>query len=403
MQKFILYSLSWEQSDVKTREAFSFSNENILSFNDQIRSMKGASEWMVLSTCNRIEILTYGEPSLRDVVLTQIGKIKNKPKTAIAQVFQVRIEDALPYFAQVTSGLRSQILGDAQILNQVKAAYRFACQCGTVGAYSHRLMQLLFAANKKIATQTNFKTGISSVPYAAIDMAKEYMEMYNNPTIAVVGFGEMSQSVCKYLISKGIEKITVFNRSVEKVREFFQFRPVQGTIYGLDDLSEKLADYDIVFSAVNVPNYIIEADMLSRDRGGFFQLLMDISLPRSIDPSVDALEGIIRLDMDDIKEVTNASECRKQESIGTVNGILEECLSTFDRWAATHKKLKVVRELKKQLYQMDYGKLLAFCNTDEKSIYSLKSENNVPVLIQKVLKQTVLSIKTSAPRHPARL
>ncbi|WP_158859292.1 glutamyl-tRNA reductase [Lunatibacter salilacus] len=394
MQKFILYSLSWEQSDVKTREAFSFSNEDIVRFNDQMRSLNHVSEWMVLSTCNRTEILTYGKPSSMDEVLTQIAKAKNQLAAATSEIFQVRIEDALPYIAEVTSGLRSQILGDAQILNQVKVAYKFACQCETVGAFTHRVMQLLFAANKKIATQTDFKTGISSVPYAAIDMAKEYMEMYNDPAIAVVGFGEMSQSVCKYLISKGVANITVFNRSKEKVREFFQFRPVQWTVYSLDELENKLVDFDIVFSAATVPNYVITPSMLNKEREGFFQLLMDISLPRSVDPNVDRLEGVIRLDMDDIKEVTGASESRKQESIGTVMRILEDCVHTFENWAESHKKLKGVRELKQRLYNIDYGRLLAFYyNRTEYKDYTIKHANPDSLLIQKLIRETVLSIK----------
>jgi len=392
MQKFILYSLSWEQSEVKTREEFSLSGEDILTLNKRIRSVDGISEWMVLSTCNRTEILTFGNYSSVEKVLAHLAAIKSQRKSLASQVFQVRKEGALTYFAEVTTGLRSQILGDAHILNQVKGAYKFACQCGTVGAYTHRLMQLLFAANKKIATQTNFKTGISSVPYAAIDMAKEYMEMYNEPAFAVVGFGEMSQSICKHLISKGVSSITVFNRSREKVREFFQLRPTPCTVYGLDELSEKLVNFDIVFSAINVPTYIINPAMVSRDREGFFQLLMDISLPRSIDPAVDALEGVIRLDVGDIKEVTDASECRKQESIGTVNNILAECLATFVTWADTHKKLEVVRILKQKLYQMDYGKLLALCDKTA----SAKPALPMPVLVQKVLKNAALSIKTTS-------
>lgn len=402
MQRFILYSLSWEQSDVNTREAFSFSNENILSFNDRMQSISNVSEWMILSTCNRTEILTYGEPSSQDEVLTQISKTKNKPKSVTSEVFKVRIKDALPYIAEVSAGLKSQILGDAQILNQVKVAYKFACKCKTVGAFTHRLMQQLFAANKKIATQTDFKTGISSVPYAAIDMAKEYMEMYNDPAIAVVGFGEMSQSVCKYLISKGVANITVFNRSENKVREFFQFRPVQWTVYSLDELGDKLVDFDIVFSAVDVPNYIIKANMFNKDREGFFQLLMDISLPRSIDPNVDRLEGVIRLDMDDIKEVTDASESRKQGSIGTVTHILEDCLHTFETWAESHKKLKGVRELKQRLYNIEYSRLLAFYNNTEHKNLTIKHVNPAPFLIQKLVSETVLSIKKLPSRQSQR-
>ncbi|HSI78333.1 MAG TPA: glutamyl-tRNA reductase [Lunatimonas sp.] len=393
MQKFILYSLSWEQSDVKAREAFSFSDENILSFNDQMQSMNGVSEWMVLSTCNRTEILTYGEPSSMDEVFNQIAKAKGQLKAVTLRLFQVRIEDALPYIAEVTTGLRSQILGDAQILNQVKVAYKFACQCKTVGAFTHRLMQLLFAANKKIANQTNFKTGISSVPYAAIDMAKEYMEMYNDPAIAVVGFGEMSQTVSKYLISKGVANITVFNRSEEKVREFFQSRSVQWTVCNLDELGTKLVDFDIVFSALTVPNYIIKTNMFNKDREGFFQLLMDISLPRSIDPNVDRLEGVIRLDMDDIKEVTGASESRKQESVGRVTCILEDCLRSFETWAESHKKLEGIRELKQLLNKFDYGRLLAFYNHTEHKDYTIRHANPGFLLIQNLVRETVLSIK----------
>ncbi len=152
-------------------------------------------------------------------------------------------------------------------------------------------------------------------------------------------------------------------------------------------------DFDIVFSAISTPEYVVTPTMLERDREGFFQLLMDISLPRSIDPKVDGLEGVIRLDMGDIKEVTDASESRKFESIGTVNSILGEYLHIFESWAESHKKLEVVRELKERLYQMDYGKLLAF-NT-----YNIEKKYT---FIQKALKEAVLSIKKIPSRQSGR-
>ncbi|WP_194778265.1 glutamyl-tRNA reductase [Pararhodonellum marinum] len=395
MPQFIIFSLSHQRASIQKRESFSFTKEEITIFSKLIKSRLGEMECLILSTCNRTEILTHMEQTQVALFFKVLAEFKQQPLSQTKSAFEVYLDEekAMLYFGEVSAGLQSQILGDAQILNQLKQAYHHATAQGLVSTYIHRLIHSLFAANKKIANQTNFKSGISSVSFAAVDMASEYLEMIKDPKICLVGFGEMGRNVCKHLLSKGYRNICILNRSREKVEQFALQHGQGITFLPVSSVVNHLSHFDVIIAAPSVDGYLIKPDCFLEPVANF-KLLIDISLPRSIDPKVDQIKGIIRLDIDDIRQVTDTTMAQKEASIEAVKIILKEHLSDFQSWMVQYKKLGIIKELKSYLHKSKSEEIARLKKQNDIES-ALHQEASMEAMIQKVIKRSVVALKSA--------
>jgi glutamyl-tRNA reductase len=253
MNQLVVFSLIFKEAQVCVREKFSFDESNIRIFDKAAKSRGIMREWMILSTCNRTEVVAWMSPNRAAAVLQLLAEVKHATFGEVHRAFRVirEQENSLRYLGEVAVGLRSQILGDAHLINQLKRAYALACREKTVGTYLHRLIQLLFSANKRIANETGFKRHVSSVPHAAVEMVSDYLSIFSSPNVAVVGFGQMGEQLVRYLVSRGVRNLTVYNRSVFEAIGFSQSKGIQGEVRELAELGGRLFSHDIVFSAIN--------------------------------------------------------------------------------------------------------------------------------------------------------
>ncbi|MCC5939377.1 MAG: glutamyl-tRNA reductase [Lunatimonas sp.] len=352
MNQLIVFSLAYQNAEVSVREKFSFDKMSIQAFNKLARSRGVMQEWMILSTCNRTEIIAWMQPKQVAACLEVLAQAKASSFEEVHRVFKVirEQENSLQYLGEVAVGLRSQILGDAHLINQLKKAYGLACGEGTLGPFLHRLIQLLFSANKRITNETGFKKHVSSVPQAAVEMVSEYLSIFSSPSVAVVGFGQMGEQLVRYLVSRGIRNLTVYNRSLSKAVDFFQSRGIPGSVRNLADLPEQLVGHDIVFSAIYSPQYVITSQMLQSGPKADFTMLVDLSLPRTIDPLVNEHVEVLCLSMDHIREVAEEAKQLKVSSVGDVRRILGEYIRDYSEWREDYRYLRILKQLKRYLF-----------------------------------------------------
>ncbi|WP_215222841.1 glutamyl-tRNA reductase [Echinicola shivajiensis] len=394
MIQFRLLSLSHQTTDITIRERFALSTTDIKELLTLLKLNHKISESFVLSTCNRTEILYVSEEDCNKEILTNLCKVKHQNLTLAQEIFTSlqKEEKALTYLFRVSSGLESQILGDAQIISQFKSAYELAKETETAGTYIHRLMHVIFAANKKIASQTGFRSGISSAPYAAVDMISEYQNMLKLPKIAVIGFGDMGQNVCRHLISQGCNDLTVINRSQEKLELFNQKNKANIQYMPFKNINEAINKYDIIISTVSVPAPIIDQSHFEK-HSNVFKVMVDISIPRSISPEIGKIPGMVLFDMDDISQVTNGTFQKKKACIGKVEMILEEYIAEFLNWKQDSKNLEVIRNMKTALQAMKMEELDKFQRQgqlEERGDYDQIMDS----MIQKIIKRTVVTMKS---------
>ncbi|EON77240.1 Glutamyl-tRNA reductase [Lunatimonas lonarensis] len=357
MNQLIVFSLTFQEAQVCIREKFSFDDANIRTFDMAAKSRGIMQEWMILSTCNRTEVVAWMSPKQIAAVIQLLAEVKHVAFGEVHKVFRVirEQENSLQYFGEVAVGLRSQILGDAHLINQLKRAYAFACREETVGPYLHRLIQFLFSANKRIANETGFKRHVSSVPHAAVEMVSDYLSIFSSPNVAVVGFGQMGEQLVRHLLSRGVRKLTVYNRSVSKAIGFFQSKCVQGEVRELAELGDRLFFHDIVFSAIHSSEPLITRQMVMTRQRTDFTMIVDLSMPRTIDPHINEHHGVICLSMDHIREATEEAKKCKVSSVGDVKRILVEYLRDYLAWREDYRYLGILKLLKEYLFQTKGG------------------------------------------------
>ncbi|QDH79670.1 glutamyl-tRNA reductase [Echinicola soli] len=394
MIQFRLLSLSHKTTDIAVRERFALNQNEVSLFLDKAKQVTSVEEVLAISTCNRTEIVCFGDKSGAYDLLYCLCQVKLQNIDIALRAFSQEHDEVtvLRYLFEVSAGLESQILGDAQIRSQIKQAYQLADKAQTAGTYIHRLMQVIFSANKKISSQTGFRTGISSASYAAVDMIEEYRSMFKSTQIAIVGFGEMGQNVCKHLCSKGHTELTIFNRTEEKVTQFNEKFKTELSYFPLDHLRRKMYQFDIIISSPSVTAPILQkSDFDTSDV--LFKILVDISMPRSIAPDVASVPGIMLYDMDDIGKVTQTALEQKKASIQDVRNILDIYLEEFVQWQNDNKNLEAIRSMKAALQtikaeEMDrYQRLMSEAS-------SCTYEQVMDAMIQKIIKKTVVTLKS---------
>ncbi|WP_186756430.1 glutamyl-tRNA reductase [Echinicola salinicaeni] len=394
MIQFRLLSLSHQKTDITIRERFALNTTDIKELLTLFKSNSKITECYILSTCNRTEILYVAEEDCNHEILSTLCKIKNQDLTLAREIFNPlsNEEKALHYLFRVSSGLESQILGDAQIISQYKSAYSLAKECDTAGTFIHRLMHVIFSANKHIANQTSFRSGISSAPYAAVDMISEYQNMLKSPKVAIIGFGDMGQNVCRHLISQGCTDLTVINRSQEKLFRFNHKNKTNIQYIPIEEINKTVDKYDIIISTPSVQAPILHGYHF-KNVTNLFKVMVDISIPRSIAPEVGKIPGIVLYDMDDISQVTKGTLAQKKACISAVEEILNDHLAEFLHWKQDNKNLQVIRNMKTALQTMKLEELDRFQKQGQ--LEEIENyEQIMDAMIQKIIKKTVITMKS---------
>jgi glutamyl-tRNA reductase len=391
--------LTYKTAPVSIREQVSLNEsagKQLLHF---IRDYTSATDVLVVSTCNRTEVYYNSEKEFTTEILTGIALVKQLKTRDFDNYFVAYHEkEAIQHLFDVALGLDAQVVGDLQISGQVKNAYQWSADENTAGPFLHRLLHTIFFVNKRVVQETSFRDGAASISYAAKELAEDLTSSIRNPKILVLGVGEIGHDVCLNFQNSPIQDVMILNRTVDKAEKLalktgFQFG-------GIDKLSAELEKADVVISSVSGNDYLVTSEMVKKINILSHKFFIDLSVPRSIEPSIDEIPGALIYNLDDIREKTNETVEKRMAAIPAVQQIIQESIRDFDDWSKEMVISPTIQKLKNTLEQIRKEELARFIK-NAKPEEAQKLDEMSRSLMQKILKYPVLQLKAACKRGEA--
>jgi glutamyl-tRNA reductase len=346
----VLVGLNHRTAPVEVRERYAVPLRRCSDLVAKLVLHPDVEEAAILSTCNRTELFAVSrEPGLtlerlREFLVAEVGAGASAPPSG--QLFEATGSDAVAHLLRVATGLESMVLGEAQILGQVKGAWRAAIEARGCGPVLHRLFQRAFRAAKQVRSQTGLGAASVSVARVGVQLAGEVFERFDDKRVLVLGAGEMAESALRGLREAGAGEVCVVNRSREPAERLAA--RVGGRAAPLDALAEELARSDIALASIDVERPLVGVDTLApavRSRAGRPLLVIDLGIPRNVEPSVNELADVYLYDLDDLEEVAERGRARRAASAPEAERIVALHVGHFERWLARLPAAPVIREL----------------------------------------------------------
>jgi glutamyl-tRNA reductase len=339
----ILAGLNHKTAPLSVRERLSAGCQEETILLSDLSAVDGVLEILHLSTCNRVELVASVEdvPQVLDALksyLTRLGGLTDDE--AAACLYGYRDEEAIRHLFRVTSSLDSLVMGEAQILGQVKEAYRRALEENFTGIALNRLMHRAFRTAKRVRTETGIAANPVSVSFAAVELAKKIFGTLAGKKVLIIGAGEMAELTVTHLIGNGAEEITVANRTVLQAETLAE--KYHGKAIGLAALDEELGEADIVISSTGAPTYIVTEEMIRRclrKRKNRLLFLIDIAVPRDIDPAVDGIGNVYLYNIDNLQDIVDENMKNRRREALKAEEIVAEEVEQYIKWL---KELKAV-------------------------------------------------------------
>jgi glutamyl-tRNA reductase len=319
--------LSHHTANVETRESFAGHAES-----DCILRRSGCAEALVLTTCNRVEVYGASEKrvSTAEIARCLAREIEKNAHQYAPAFYRYEGEKCVQHLFRVASGLDSMVVGETEILGQAKKAYESARASGAAGPCLHRLFQRAFRVAKQVRTHTEITRGSVSVGSVAVDLARKIFGQLSKCKVLVLGAGETSERTARALVSRGVTDLRVSNRSSDRARELAGL--VGGQAVPFDDWREECREIDILITSTSSEAPLLTpadlAPMLC-DRVDRPLFIIDIAVPRDVDPSVNEMDGVYLYDIDSLQSVAEHSLALRRQQIAAAEAIIAEHVADF--------------------------------------------------------------------------
>lgn len=331
---FVAIGINHKTTPIEVREKFCLNDTQQELLLSEFRSNPSVLGAFVLSTCNRVEIYLHtlnDSLSLKDVILL-IGQIKkvSQLESHSSHFYFYKERKAVEHLLYVTTGLDSLVLGEKQILGQVKASLERSRMKGILSKQFNLLANLAIRTGKKAQSETEIGLGGSSISWAAIAMAEKILGNLKDKSLLTIGAGKMGDMAAQQIAQKGFKDFYLINRTKANADEVV--KKCGGIASSFADIKEILAKVDVCISCADAPHYVLEKDVLEKvmpQRKGRRLLLIDISMPRNIDPSVSGVENVSLYEIDDLKAVVEENMKKRLEAAYEVEKIISSKLSEF--------------------------------------------------------------------------
>jgi len=325
-----ILGLNHHTASLHYREQLIFTDDQIKYALQELTAIDTVKEAVILSTCNRTEFYLSTNRIGLNHAITWLTEFKQIDEHTEELLFTLEKDSALLHLSRVACGLDSMILGEPQILGQLKEAFRFAQTQGTIKKYFTQLFNHVFYAAKKIRTNTKIGKGPVSVSYAAVTLANQFFSKLENQTALLIGAGTSIELVAKHLSNKNIDKLFIANRSFDKAQELA--KKYNGYAIELSNLKGVLEITDMIFSSTSSENFILRKNQiteasLKRKRKPIFAV--DMAVPRDLDPSIQEIEDIYLYTIDDLEKVVLEGTNNRKIAAIQANEILIEETTNF--------------------------------------------------------------------------
>jgi glutamyl-tRNA reductase len=402
MGHIIIIGLNHRTAPVEIRERLAFPAEAIGHALRGLLEKESVKEGVILSTCNRVEICALAQQNIRGVseVKDFMAAFHGIPVAELdGYLYHYQGDEAVHHLFRVASSLDSMVLGEPQILGQVKDAYGYAGEFRSIGTILDKFFAKAFSVAKRVRTETKVASSAVSVSYAAVELARKIFGDLTDKTVMLIGAGEMCELAARHLISAGVKGILVTNRTFEravKLAEEFHGTPIR-----FDELPVHLKRADIVLSSTGAPHFIIrrrdveEVIRIRKNRPMFF---IDMAVPRDIDPDANQIDNVYVYDIDDLNNVieTNLEE-RQREALKAEEIVAEEVRS-FRRWLDAQQVTPTIITLRRkyeEVKNVEVTKAVSLLGGEDpktrKVVESLASS-----LLNKILHAPIAALKKDA-------
>jgi glutamyl-tRNA reductase len=332
-QNIYLIGLNHHTAGVDVRERYALTN--VENFEKGLMKVPGVREVMALSTCNRVEVIVVGEVELKPDNIYQYwsGKCCGEASCLEDNSYIYRGIDAVRHLFEVASSLDSMIIGEPQILGQLKKSYRNAVEEGSAGTIINRILHKAFFVAKRVRTETDIASSAVSISYAAVELAKKIFGDLKGHQAMLIGAGEMAELAVAHLKRYGVEKVLIANRTFARAQELAEC--MDGEAVPFEDLYMHVGDSDIIISSTGAPYAVIKAKEMKkvlRKRKNRPMFFIDIAVPRDIDPDVNSLDNVYLYDIDDLKDVVEENRAQRMDEAVKAKNIVHGEADHFSGW-----------------------------------------------------------------------
>lgn len=347
--------ISHHTAPIEIREKVAIPRGEYAARTRELRSLPGVEEVLILGTCNRTEIYCLSSRSGKATVMDWVHRSNGIPSGELDQHFYAHEgPEAARHLIRVASGLDSLVLGETQILGQLKEAWQQAHDAGGLGKVLDRLFQHTFASAKAIRTRSGISEHPVSVAYTSVVLARQIFGDLATKTVALVGAGEMVQLCGRYLRDHGIANLLILNRSLAKAEELAA--ELSATALTLDRLGEALPQADILISSTASPEPVIhvsEVKAALRQRRHRPMFLVDIAVPRDIEPEVARLRDVYLYTIDDLQQVVDENMHQRSEAAELASADVDEAVAAFMRWLYGIRAGRTLKRIREQSHEFE--------------------------------------------------
>jgi glutamyl-tRNA reductase len=362
-----LIGISYKTAPLELREKYSLSKNEIIPFSDFLQSETGISDIVVLSTCNRTEIYfsqcRHEFHEAANMVYKALKRFKKLEIKLWHSFYKLANKEAVMHLLGVASGIDSMIVGEDQIIGQIKDSYVFCTEAGLTDAVLMRLFQKAFATSKRVRTETQIMAGTTSISSAAVQKCASMFPGLEDRKGLLIGAGETGCLVLQSLSKNGVQKLTVANRTLEKAVQLA--RKYNCETLPIDQVEEYLHLFDVVIVATSSTMPLITRSMAKSStakRNGALQVFVDISVPRNVEPEVESLDAVALFTIDDLQTAVNTNLEKRKENISAANEIINEIAHEYCEWLATRSLRPAIQTITNNLAKITKDELSGYNN-----------------------------------------
>ena len=403
MQTILLIGLNHKTAPVEIRECLAFSGEEASGAVEALRDIDAIGEVVLFSTCNRVEVLlTAPDPDRAEAMVKKfLADFKQVPRERFEEsIYVYRGDEAVRHLFRVASSLDSMVVGEPQILGQMKASYAVAVDRKSAGTTLNRLLHKAFFIAKRVRSETGIGDNAVSISYAAVELGRKIFGDLTGKKVLLVGAGEMAELAVEHLIRNRTEDLLVANRTFE--HGVALAKRFQGKALRFEEIPDALTNVDIIISSTGSPDFVIipsHVKSVMRSRRNRPLFFIDIAVPRDIDPAINRISNVYVYDIDDLKGVVDENmEDRKREAIKAMR-LIDEAVIQFRSWLDSLEVVPTIVALRNRIdsitdseIRKTVRQLGALSDSQQAALLRMKS-----ALTNKLLHYPTLFLKENSP------
>ncbi len=364
--KIAVVGLNHKTADVELREKLAFNGPKLEEGLQKIREIPGIRETVIISTCNRVEIYLQVQDvekayaDMKDFFVVFFDVRRDSLDTAL---YLHKDMAAVKHIFRVASSLDSMVVGEPQILGQLKDAFDFALEKKATGVLLNRLLKKSISVAKRVRTETRIAENAVSISFAAVELAKKIFTDLAGKSFMLLGAGEMAELAAKHMMNNGVQDIIVANRTYERGCELS--REFNGRAIRFENFPAELVHTDIVICSTGASTFVLHKEHMQKvmkERKQKPVFIIDISVPRNVDPGINDMDNVYLYDVDDLQGVVESNISERQKEAAKAEAIVEDEIETFRRWMMTLNSVPTVIALRERAETIRKDELERFFN-----------------------------------------